>query len=99
MRCPSSRSNRAREEMATTRRFSRLWAMSRFPLEEALQQREIQRHFNTLCAETAHQRGVTFQLRRVTLLLALQEGLEVGTRVPARLVVHDPAHALCVHEA
>src|SRR5215469_10964515 len=98
MRWLSSRSNRAREEMATTRRFSRLCAMSRFPIEETLEQGKIERHSNTPRLHALHQRGVSFQLRRIALPLPLQESLQVGAGVPAGLVVHDPAHAVPVHE-
>src|SRR5690348_5992887 len=99
MRWLSSRSNRAREEMATTRRFSRLWAMWEFPGEEALQQREIQRHFNTRGSETPYQGGIALQLRRVTQPFPFQEGVQVRSGMAAGLVVHDPAHPLLVHEA
>src|SRR5580698_2968650 len=98
MRWPSSRSNRAREEIATTRQFSRLSAMPRFPFDQALQQGEIQRHFNTPCLQAAHQSRVTIQLRRVTLALLFQERIHVGTAMPAGLVIHYPAHTRIVHE-
>src|SRR5690242_9640984 len=94
MRWPSSRSNRAREEMATTRQFSRLSAMDGFPCQETLQQGEIQRHSNTPRLQPAHERRVAFQLRRVARAFLLQEGIHVAAVVAAGLVVHDPAHSL-----
>src|ERR1041384_2288052 len=99
MRWLSSRSNRAREEMATTRRFSRLWAMVRFPGEEALHEGEIERHFNTRCSQVPHQGCVSFQLRRVARPLLLQERFDVGAAVAAGLIIDYPTCAVRIHEA
>src|SRR5690242_13637823 len=99
MRWPSSRSNRAREEMAMTRQFSRFSAIGGCPFREALHEGEVGRHSNTPCLEAAHQRCVAFQLRGVTPALLLEERIDVAAAVPAGLVIHDPAHPVLVHEA
>src|SRR5690349_275611 len=98
MRWPSSRSNRAREEMAMTRQFSRLSAMGGFPIQETLQQGEIERHSNTPRLKAAHERRVALQLRRVARAFLLQECIYITTMVTAGLVVDDPAHVVLVHE-
>src|SRR5487761_2554438 len=98
MRWLSSKSNSAREEIATTRQCARLSAIGGFPFHEAPQQREVQSHFNTPLFQAAYQLGVTIQLLAVARLLLCQKRLDIAAAVAAGLVIHDPAGPVLVNE-
>src|SRR5581483_3839228 len=66
-----------------------------FPFAPPRNEREIQAQPE---APAAHQPGVGRELSGVALALAVEEGVEAGALVAARLVIHDPAPAALVDE-
>jgi hypothetical protein len=74
-------------------------ALLRLPLPPPSQQWEVKAKPYRSGIELAQHRGIPLQLPAITLLLAIQKGIQPPALVGAGLIVDDPADAVGIHEA